>query len=113
MGGYSSNGYIWRWNIPEGLKFRASNNLLAHLDSIVTRWIDMRFGRLQKGDCFVSIIDSFTSEDWSKKSNFSKFGEDPKKARISSQRLQPIVFLTTRTKLLMLCQETMTEQMKN
>ena len=36
MGGYSSNGFAWRWYVPEHLKFRASNNLLEHLASIVT-----------------------------------------------------------------------------
>ena len=44
MGGYSSDGFAWRWYryIPEHLKFRASNNLLEHLCSIVTSWLDMR-----------------------------------------------------------------------
>ena len=36
LGGYSSDGFAWRWCVPEHLKFRASNNLLEHLASIVT-----------------------------------------------------------------------------
>ena len=67
MGGYSSDGYAWRWYIPEHLKFRASNNLLEYLGSIVTPWIDMHLGILQEGDCFLSMTDSSTSEGWSKK----------------------------------------------
>ena len=47
MGGYSSDGYAWRWCIPEDLKFRASNNLLEHLGSKVTPWIDRLLGRLK------------------------------------------------------------------
>ena len=64
MGGYSSDGFTWRWYVPEYLKFRASNNLLEHLASIVTSLIDMRLGRLQEGDCFLSMADSTTSKGW-------------------------------------------------
>ena len=66
LGGYSSDGFAWRWYTPKQLKFRASNNFLEHLASIVSPWIDMLLGRLQKGDCFLSMTDSTTSEGWSK-----------------------------------------------
>ena len=85
MWGYSSDGYAWRWCIPEDLKFRASNNLLEHLGSIITPWIDMHLGRLQKGDCFLSMPDSTTSEGSSNKSKFSKLGEDPVQAVVRSE----------------------------
>ena len=85
MGGYSSDGFAWRWYVPEYLKFRASNNLLEHLASIVTPWIDMRIGRLQVGDCFLSMTDSSTSEGWSKKSSFSELGEEPIQAEVRNQ----------------------------
>ena len=124
MGGYSSDGFTWRWYIPEDLKFRASNNLLEHLGSIVTPWIDMLLGGLQKGDCFLSMTDSTTSEGWSKKSNFSELGEDPVQAEVrievcrdDAKRKSTLKSRTTangspasRTKSLMPCQETMTEQ---
>ena len=58
MGGYSSDGFAWRWYISEDLKFRVSDNLLGHLGSVVTPWLDMRLGRLQKRDCFLSMTDS-------------------------------------------------------
>ena len=31
LGGYSSDGFAWRWYIPRDLQFRASVNLLEHL----------------------------------------------------------------------------------
>ena len=77
MGGYSSDGFAWRWYTPKQLKFRASNNFLEHLASIVSPWIDMLLGSLHKGDCSLSMTDSTTSEGWSKKTNFSELGEEP------------------------------------
>ena len=82
MGGYSSDGCTWRWYLPDHLKFRASNNLLEHMASIVTPWIDMLMGRLERGDCFLSMTDSSTSEGWSKLSNFSELGEEPIQAEV-------------------------------
>ena len=46
LGGYSDEGYAWRWEIPEELRFRASNNLLQHLANIVSPWVDIIAGRL-------------------------------------------------------------------
>ena len=50
LGGYSSDGNAWRWYIPKELQFRASINLLEHMGSKVTPWIDKIKGRLKKGD---------------------------------------------------------------
>ena len=77
LGGYSSDGWAWRWYLPQDLLFRASNNLLEHLASIVTVWIDIIEGRIGHGDCTLSMTDSTTSEGWSKKTNFSEDIEDP------------------------------------
>ena len=85
IGGYSSDGYAWRWYIPDHLKFRASNNLLEHMGAIVTPWIDMIRKRLQRGDCYLSMTDSSTSEGWLKLSNFSKLGEDPIQAKVRTE----------------------------
>ena len=52
MGGYSSDGFAWRWYLPDHLKFRASNNLLEHMASIVTPWINMLKGRLKRAIVF-------------------------------------------------------------
>jgi hypothetical protein len=32
LGGYSNKGWAWRWYLPDQLLFRASNNLLEHLN---------------------------------------------------------------------------------
>ena len=71
LGGYSDEGYAWRWEIPEELRFRASNNLLEHLANIITPWIDILAGRLTSGMCKLSMSDSTTSVGWMKKSNFN------------------------------------------
>ena len=36
LGGYSHTGWAWRYYLPKDLQFRASNNLLEHLASIIT-----------------------------------------------------------------------------
>ena len=62
LGGYSHTGYAWRIYLPPHLQFIASNNLLKHLVSIITPWIDMLAGRLGPGDCSLFMTDSSTSE---------------------------------------------------
>ena len=62
IGGYSHKGFAWRWAIPSDLQFCASNNLLEHLAAVITPWVDIIAGRLQKGDCALSMTDSTTSE---------------------------------------------------
>ena len=54
LGGYSHEGFVWRFYLPDDLKFRASNNLLEHLAAIISPWVDIIAGRITKGDCDVS-----------------------------------------------------------
>ena len=61
LGGYSDEGFAWRFELPEDLCFRASNNLLKYIASILSPWIDMLAGRLNRGDCALSMTDSSTS----------------------------------------------------
>ena len=82
MGGYSNKGWAWRWYIPKWLQFRASINLLEHLASIITPWVDMIMERLLRGMCFLSLTDSSTSEGWAYKTNFSKLVEEPVEAEV-------------------------------
>ena len=82
LGGYSSDGFAWRFYIPLWLKFRASNNLLEHLATVITPWIDIIAKRLGPGDCSLSMTDSSTSEGWLRKSNFKEDGENPIQATI-------------------------------
>lgn len=57
LGGYSDQGWAWRFYLPPELRFRASNNLLEHISSIITPWIDMLAGRIQPEDCLLSMTD--------------------------------------------------------
>ena len=82
LGGYSSDGFAWRFYIPLWLKFRASNNLMAHLSTAMTPWIDIIARRLGPGDRSLSMTDSSTSEGWLRKTNFNEDGESPIQATI-------------------------------
>ena len=82
LGGYSHLGWAWRFYIPAELQGRASNNLLEHIASIITVWIDILAGRLKKCDCCLSMTDSTTSEGWTRKTNFKEDCEEPIQATI-------------------------------
>ena len=77
MGGYSSDGFDWRFCIPLWLKFLASNNLLEHLATVITPWIDIIAKRLGPGDCILPITESSTLEVCLRKSNLKEDGESP------------------------------------
>jgi hypothetical protein len=68
MGGYSAEGFAWCFPVEGDLKFRASNNLLEHLASIISPWVDILTGRIKHGNCSLLMTDSTTSEGWLRKS---------------------------------------------
>jgi hypothetical protein len=72
LGGYSDKGFTWCFEIPEILRFRASNNLLKYVAFIISPWVDILAGRLKQGNCALSILmtDSSTSAGWLRKTNF-------------------------------------------
>jgi hypothetical protein len=44
---------------------------------IITQWMDMLVGRLNRGNCALSMTDSSTSAGWLRKTNFREIiGED-------------------------------------
>jgi hypothetical protein len=95
LGGYSHEGWAWRWYLPDNLLFRALNNLLEHLAAIVLPWVDIIAGRLKCEDCVLSMNDSTTPKNGSKK-KISKLGEkNPIQAlvRIKAPRMQATLFL--------------------
>ena len=83
IGGFVHTGRGWRWSIPENLQFRASVNLLEHLATIVSSWLDIIEGGLKRGMCALSMGDSTTSAGWLVKSNFTddKY-EDPIETKV-------------------------------
>ena len=100
LGGYSDQGYACRFNVPDELQFRASNNLLEFLAAIVTLWIDIIGGCLSPGDCALSITNSMTAEGWMKKSNFFKPSDDPIQATacVDAVRKYVSIFMNTDVK---------------
>ena len=81
LGGYSDQGFAWRFTIPDNLLFRASNNLLEFLAAVITPWIDIIHGSLTAGDCALSMTDSMTAEGWMRKSNFVEPKKHPVQAK--------------------------------
>ena len=96
LGGYSDSGFAWRYYLPPHLQFRATNNLLEHLAAIITPWIDIIKGRLQPGNCALSMTDSTTSEGWLRKTNFSELGDNPLQAtvRLEAARMHAMHYMT-------------------
>jgi hypothetical protein len=82
LGGYSDEGFAWRFELPPGLRFRASNNLLEFMASIISPWIDILSSRLSAGDCVLSMTDSTTSAGWIRKTNFKEDINDPVEATV-------------------------------
>ena len=70
LGGYLDKGFAWRFEIPEALWFRASDNLLEYLASIITSWVGMLAGHLKQGNRALLMMDSSTSAGWLPKTNF-------------------------------------------
>jgi hypothetical protein len=97
LGGYSDEGFAWRYYLPPELQSRASNNLLKHIAAIITTWVDILAGRLKHGDCALSMTDSTTSAGWLRKSNFMEDGESPIQAliRLEVARLHALHYLQT------------------
>jgi hypothetical protein len=77
LGGYSNQGFAWRFKIPNDLLFCTTNNLLKSLAVIITPWTDIIGGRLSPGDCALSMTDSTTAKGWMQKSNFKEPDNNP------------------------------------
>ena len=82
LGGFSHRGHAWRFYLPAHLRFRASNNLLEHIASIISIWVDILAGRLHRDDCALSMTDSSTSAGWTRKTNFKEDCETPVEATV-------------------------------
>jgi hypothetical protein len=52
LGGYSDQGFAWRFKILEDLLFWMTNNLLKYLVAIITPWINLLANQLNKGNTY-------------------------------------------------------------
>jgi hypothetical protein len=100
LGGYSNQGFAWRFHIPNDLLFRVSNNLLEFLAAVITPRINIVNGCLSPGDCALSMTDSMTAEGWMRKLNFSKPDDNPVQAqtRVNAARKYAEIFLNADVK---------------
>ena len=46
LGEFLDKGFAWQFELPEEVCFRASNNLLKYIVSIISPWINMLTGHL-------------------------------------------------------------------
>ena len=76
LGGYSSNGRAWRWELPTHLLWRATLNMLEFVASTIGPWIDLLEDTLPPLSCILSMTDSSTTNGWLRKSNFPDDSED-------------------------------------
>ena len=83
MGDFNNKARVWRFYFPSKFRCQVSNNLLDHIASIITVWIDIIEDKLQPEDFVISMTNSTTSEGCAYKTNFSEFKyEDPEEAAV-------------------------------
>ena len=83
IGGYSSNGRAWRWELPKHLLWRATLNMLEFVAATIGPWIDIIEGHLPTLSCILSMTDSTTTNGCLKKSNFPDDSEEENAAQLS------------------------------
>jgi hypothetical protein len=84
-------GFAWHYKILEDLHFRAANNLLEYVTSIISKWVDMLAGCLKCGNCALLMMDSSTSAGWLQKTNFREVigkDTDPVQAKVRIKMAQ-------------------------
>ena len=70
IGGYSSRGRAWRWELPLHMVNRLSTNTLEFLAGVTSLIIDAAEATLTPLDCVLIQTDNTTGEGWLRKSNF-------------------------------------------
>jgi hypothetical protein len=76
LGGYSNQGFMWCFRIPDNLLFCTSKNLLKFIIG----------GHLSPGDCALTMTDSTTAKGWMKNQSSARLGLIPSKHQLASMR---------------------------
>ena len=72
IGGFSLiTGKAWRFELPNCLKGRVSNDALECLAEIVGTWMGVIDKEVAAGDCVFSCTDNATAVGWSRRTNFT------------------------------------------
>ena len=77
IGGFSSEGRAWRFELPEDLRGRFTLNFLEFIAAIIGPWVDLLEGNLPPLSCILSGTDSTTAEGWLHRTNFSASSATP------------------------------------
>ena len=106
IGGFSSTGRAWRWEIPLALRGRAHIGLLEFLAEIAAVKIDIIEGTLSPDDCVLLMGDSSNAIGWVRKSNFMEPGENFKSADYPAKlaAARHLAFLTISNKIVLYSQ---------
>ena len=72
VGGYSSRGRGWRFQIPIKYQLRMTLNMLEHLGTIIGPWVDLIENNLPQFSYILAMSDSTTAAGWLRKSNFKE-----------------------------------------
>ena len=64
LGGMLIHERDWRYHIPRPPKGRISNNNREYIAEIITIWIDIIEGRMEKEDCVLALFDSSSTIGW-------------------------------------------------
>jgi hypothetical protein len=88
MGGFSSRGRAWRFQLPPHLRSRAHIGLLEFIAQIVSVKIDVCERHMAPEDCVLMLGDSSNGMGWVRKSNFQEIGENilDQKAKLAAAR---------------------------
>jgi hypothetical protein len=88
LGGFSSDGKVWRWHIPDDLQNRAHINLLEFMAELACIWDDILERNIQAEDCVLAFGDSTTAMGWIHKSKYrsDKDSDESTEARLNVAR---------------------------
>ncbi len=76
LGGVSSRGRVWRFEIPATLKGRAHINILEFLAVLIGLWLEIEEGALPSLSCILAKGDSTTAMGWIRRSGKYRAGFD-------------------------------------
>ena len=76
LGGFSTEGRAWTWEIPQEFKGRAHINVLEYMAQLISIWTDMMEGNIGKQDCILAMGDNTSAMGWLKRSNFRQLDDE-------------------------------------
>eukprot|EP00978_Attheya_sp_CCMP212_P032524 scaffold127488_cov44-Attheya_sp.AAC.2 len=70
LGGYTSDGRVWRMKLPTSWQGRFNITILEFMASLIGVWIEVMEGRVTILSCLLAMSDNTSAAGWLRKSNF-------------------------------------------